>query len=252
VIDRLAPTRRPEGAPAGYQKWRDLLFVHWEVPKAALRPLVPAALGIDTHEGKAYVGVVAFTMHDVRPSRFLPPLAGASGFGEVNVRTYVHHDGRDPGVWFLSLDAHSVLAVLGARAFFHLPYYHARIETRRQGDTIAYSADRHWAGDGPAGLDTRYEVGFETGASEPGSLQHFLVERYALYAMTPRGVLLQARVHHAPYRVRQARVLEMSESLVRAGGLERSEQRASELWSEGVDVEVFGLRRVRSSPAHPA
>ena len=51
--------------------------MHWEVPETALRPLVPPALAIDTYEGKAYVGVVAFTMHDVRPSRFLPPIAGA-------------------------------------------------------------------------------------------------------------------------------------------------------------------------------
>jgi hypothetical protein len=78
VIDRMAPTRRPEGLPAGYQKWRDLLFVHWEVPAAALRPLLPASLTVDTHEGRAYVGVVAFTMHDVRPSRHLPPIAGAA------------------------------------------------------------------------------------------------------------------------------------------------------------------------------
>ncbi len=241
----MAPTRRPEGLPAGYQKWRDLLFVHWEVPEAALRPLVPAALAIDTHEGKAYVGVVAFTMHDVRPSRFLPPIAGARGFGEVNVRTYVHHQGRGPGVWFMSLDAQSVLAVLGARAFFHLPYYHARIETQRQGDTFTYRARRHWAGDAPADLAVRYEVGAETGGSQPGSLQHFLVERYLLYAVTARGRLLQAQVHHAPYRVRNARVLEMSESLVAADGLERPEPRASELWSEGVDVEVFAPRAVR-------
>jgi uncharacterized protein len=157
----------------------------------------------------------------------------------------VHHEGRDPGVWFLSLDAQSVLAVLGARAFFHLPYYHARIEALRQGDAITYRAHRHWAGDTPAELETRYEVGGETGASEPGSLQHFLVERYVLYAMTPRGRLLQGRVHHPPYPVRSARVIEMRESLVAADGLERPEPRASELWSEGVDVEVFGLRPAR-------
>lgn len=244
----MAPIRRPEGAPAGYQKWRDLLFVHWEVPVAVLRPLVPPALAVDTHEGKAYVGLVAFTMHDVRPSRYLPSIAGASGFGEVNVRTYVHREGCDPGVWFFSLDAQSVLAVLGARAFFHLPYFHAGIETQRQEDTIAYRARRHWAADVPAGVTTRYEVGAETGASEPGSLQHFLVERYVLYAMTARGRLLQARVHHVPYPVRRAHVLEMNESLVQADGLERPEARASELWSEGVDVEVFGLRPCSSGP----
>lgn len=242
MIDRIAPTRRPQGLPSGYQRWKELLFVHWEVPEAALRPLVPKALTIDTYEGKAYVGLVAFTMRDVRPSRMLPVPPGARQFGEVNVRTYVHHEGRNPGVWFLSLDAQSVLAVLGARAFFHLPYFHARVDVRRQEDTFHYVAERHWAGDGRAGIETRYELGAETGGSEPGSLQHFLVERYVLYAMTPRGRLLHARVHHAPYRVRHARVLEMNESLVGADGLERPEQRASELWSEGVDVEVFALR----------
>ncbi len=158
------------------------------------------------------------------------------------MRTYVHNEAGNPGVWFLSLDAQSVLAVLGARAFFHLPYFHARVDVQRQGDRFDYLAERHWAGEGRAGIEARYEVGAETGGSEPGSLQHFLVERYVLYAMTPRGRLLRARVHHAPYHVRHARVLELRESLVRADGLERPEQRASELWSEGVDVEVFALR----------
>src|SRR5687768_15954742 len=97
-IDRIWPTRRPEGAPRGYQRWRDLLFLHWIVPEPALRAVVPPALEIDTHDGNAYVGVVPFAMLGVRPA-WLPERLGFD-FLETNVRTYVHVGGRDPGVYF--------------------------------------------------------------------------------------------------------------------------------------------------------
>jgi uncharacterized protein YqjF (DUF2071 family) len=241
-MDRLAPLRRPEGSPAGLQKWRHLLFVHWEVPVAALRPLVPEALALDTFEGRAFVGLVPFEMQDVRPSRFLPPVPTASSFLETNVRTYVHREGRDPGVWFFSLEAGSALAVLGARAFFHLPYWHARMEQHRDGDHVVYRSHRHWESSTNAELDVAYDIGEELPVAE-GTLEHFLVERYYLYALSPGGKLLRGQVHHRPYPVRRARITALTETLLAADGLERPEARASELWSEGVDVEVFGLKR---------
>ena len=110
AIDRIAPTRRPEGRVAQRQSWLDLTFLHWRIPVAALRPLLPAALEIDTYEGDAFIGVVPFTMTGVRPL-WAPPVPGISNFHETNVRTYVHLEGRDPGVWFFSLDAASRVAV---------------------------------------------------------------------------------------------------------------------------------------------
>ncbi len=205
---------------------------------------MPADLEIDTFEGRAYVGLVAFGMREVRPSRFLPPLPTARDFEETNVRTYVHAGGRDPGVWFFSLDASSALAVLGARAFYHLPYWRARMAMHEQdGGRVRYECDRQWAGPGEASLEVSYEVGEPLAAPGDGSFEHFLVERYYLYAQTPRGALLRGQVHHRPYPVRRARVLEMRESLLAASGIARPEERASELWSEGVDVEVYGLQR---------
>jgi uncharacterized protein YqjF (DUF2071 family) len=248
-MDRIAPTRRPSGRIAGTQRWRDLLFVHWEVRGAglaALRRLVPARLAIDTFDGRAYVGLVAFGMRDVRPSRLLPPLPTAKDFEELNLRTYVHHGGKDPGVWFFSLDASSALAVLGARAFYHLPYYHARMASRADGEGVTrYRSERHWASDVPAALDVRYEVGaaLETATATPGTFEHFLIERYYLYALTASDVLLRGQVHHRSYPLRGARVVSMEESIVAAAGIERPEERASELFSEGVDVEIFGLTR---------
>lgn len=250
-MDRIAPSRRPDGAAAGTQKWRGLLFVHWEIAGAglaALRELVPARLELDTFEGRAYVGLVAFSMREVRPLRALPAMPTARDFEELNLRTYVHLGGADPGVWFFSLDASSALAVLGARAFFHLPYWHARMAVERDGDgSTRYRSQRHWAGEGPAGLDVRYEVGEAIGPAAEGTFEHFLAERYYLYALTASDVLLRGQVHHTPYPLRRARVLDMTESIVSAAGLAGGghdvNARASELWSEGVDVEIFGLKR---------
>ncbi len=247
-MDRLAPGRRPEGAAVGTQKWRNLLFVHWRVSPDALRALVPPGLEIDVFEGHAYVGLVAFEMHDVRPSRWLPPVPTARRFEEVNLRTYVHVRGRDPGIWFFSLDASSALAVLGARAFYHLPYYWARMSTGPAEQGVRYRSERRWESDVPARVDVRYEVGDPLAPPRDGTLEHFLVERYYLYALTADDVLLRGQVHHTPYPVQRARIDELQESLVAAAGIVRPEARTPDLWSPGVDVEVFGLERVGPTP----
>jgi uncharacterized protein YqjF (DUF2071 family) len=35
------------------QSWLDLLFAHWPLPEAALRPAVPDSIPIDTFDGTA-------------------------------------------------------------------------------------------------------------------------------------------------------------------------------------------------------
>ena len=78
-IDRLSIRRRPAGLPLMRQWWGKLLFMHWPVAPASLRPLLPQQLSIDTYEGQAWVGVVPFTMWGVRPY-FGPPVPGLSSF----------------------------------------------------------------------------------------------------------------------------------------------------------------------------
>ena len=108
---------------------------------AALRPLIPKALTIDTYDGQAYVGLVPFTVTGARPM-LVPPLPWVSSFHEVNVRTYVHLDGRDPGVWFFSLDASNPVVVAAARALFLLPYHHARMELDKDEGGIEFRSAR--------------------------------------------------------------------------------------------------------------
>jgi uncharacterized protein YqjF (DUF2071 family) len=247
TIDRIAPTRRPpEGTrPQGHHKWRTLLFPHWAVPEGAIPALLPPALDVDTFEGRAFVGLVPFTMTGIRPSRFLPPVPGVSAFHETNVRTYVHARGKDPGVWFFSLDAANSVAVRAARRFWHLPYFRAEMDLEANGERVRYRSTRLWPDPVPATLDLEYVVGERLGPSAPATLEHFLAERYYLYSSNPRGDLFRGQVHHAPYEIFRARVDRLAESLVERAGFSRGDARdAPDLYCPGVDVDVFRLETV--------
>lgn len=189
--------------------WRDLLFAHWPVPAQALRAHIPDALEIDTFDGTAWLGVVPFLMDDVRLRGF-PKLPGAGAFPELNVRTYVRA-GDCSGVWFFSLDAASRLAVRGARLWFGLPYFDARMQMESGGDPgtgwglrIRYTSRRSHKGAQPAAFDATYSPAGPGACAAPGSLPHWLTERYCLYASARNGALRVGDIHHEPWTLHAA------------------------------------------------
>ena len=225
-----------------YHRWRSLLFLHWAVPVDVLRPLVPSSLAIDTFEGRAYVGLVPFTMPYVRP-RGMPQVPGAASFHETNVRTYVRPSGGgEPGVWFFSLDAASALAVAATRTLSPLLYFRADIALERKGDDVTYTLARKWPPPLPAAMSLRYTVDGARGerTAAPASLDEFLVERYALYAKRGATPLVRMRVFHRPYPLEDARVTALEQTLTNAAGIDVNGRAPdSVLYSPGVDVEIF-------------
>lgn len=240
-MDRVSASLRPPGRNDGTQTWRDLLFVHWEVPVEVLRPLVPAALRIDTWEGRALLGVVPFAMRRIRP-RWLPRVL-ALDFLETNLRTYVHHGGERPGVWFFSLEASSWLAVTAARLGWALPYHFARMTMEREAERFVYSTERRLGG---AAARFEWTPGPLLGASTPGTVEHFLLERYELYAQRG-GTLYRGRVHHPAYEAREATLHRAEESLAAAVGLPGLREPAFVHACDGVDVEMFAIEAVGSA-----
>lgn len=196
--------------------WHDLLFLHWPVPQATLRSLVPASLEIDLYAGDAWVGVIPFFMSGIR-LRGLPPMPGTSAFAEVNVRTYVRFRGQ-PGVYFFSLDAANLLAVRTARAWYHLPYLHARMSVERQGDAVRYSSERR-EHPHPAEFRARYRPTSEVRPSLPGSLEQWLTERYCLFTTDAHGHVIRAEIHHRPWPLQNADVELEAENLARAADI---------------------------------
>jgi len=239
-LDRSTPARREacRTRSTGRQTWRELLFVHWEVSVDVLRRLVPAPLSIDTFDGRAYIGLVPFTMHDVR---FGP--VRVADFLETNLRTYVHAEGV-PGVWFFSLDAQSAFAVWGARTFYRLPYFHARMECGKGSRSWDYRLQR--SGESNAALDARWTIPeAESHAAAPGTLGHFLTERYALYGSKRNGHVYRLRVHHTAWPLQPARLERLVTTLPKAAGIDVGDPIDLILASaKGVAVETFASERV--------
>jgi hypothetical protein len=222
-------------------RWHDLAFFHWRIDAALLRPLVPAGLEIDCHDGSAWVGLVPFGMDRVRV-RGLPPIPTTHAFAECNVRTYVSRDGI-AGVWFFSLDAASWLAVKLARAFFHLNYLHARMSLRRSGDRIDYAVARHHQRE--ATLSCAWQAGAAVTGRRPGDLLTFLTERYVLFAADGGGRLYRGSVWHHPWALRHAEVIALDDRLVAAAGLSVDPRSAPVVHhADSLDVEVWRVGRV--------
>jgi uncharacterized protein len=261
---------------AGYHKWRDLLFLHWRAPAEDVQRVLPSGLTVETFDGWAWVGLVAFDMRGVRPWWF-PAVPGVSAFHETNVRTYVTRDGDDRGVWFFSLDATNSIAVRVARRRWHLNYYRSDLRITRNvadaaqdgpaatdpsrdaagvgaeagsfrhvSDRITYSGRRLW----PGVAGAAYEIEADISADEPampaaaGTFEEFLVERYVLYARKRDGTLLRGEVRHVPYPLRPASVAACEQSLLPATGIAADGPPDHAVFSPGVDVTIGALERL--------
>ncbi len=246
------PWPLPPGRWTWRQSWRDLLFAHWPVPVAAVRALVPPGLDVDTFDGATWLGIVPFRMAGVM-RRPLPDLPWISAFPELNVRVYVTRDGK-PGVWFLSLDATNPVAVAAARRLFHLPYYRADMTITATVDEFAYrslrrsTALREGSGEGEgagrAVLMARYRPTSAVYLAAPGTLEHWLTERYCLYALAPGGALYRCEVHHRAWPLQRAEAEFEVNTVSAAGGLPVSGPPAYLHFSRRQDVVIWSPRRL--------
>lgn len=225
--------------------WHDLLFAHWPAEPAAIRDVVPRPLELDLFDGHAWIGVIPFRMSGVR-LRGLPALPGTASFPEVNVRTYVRAGGR-AGVYFFSLDAASWLACRMARAWYRLPYHHARMTVRREDDSVLYESVRR-EGSQPAEFRAIYGPLSDPSAARQGSLEHWLVERYCLFTVNARGQVFSGDIHHVPWSLQDAAARIETHTLASAAGICLPDTAPILHFARRLDVVVWPSRRVTTSP----
>jgi uncharacterized protein YqjF (DUF2071 family) len=231
------PYPPPDTPFAMYQTWHDLLFAHWRVPVVDMRRAVPSSLPLDTFDGSAWVAVVPFRMSRVH-ARFFPSLPRLSAFPELNVRTYVTLDGR-PGVYFFSLDAASSLAVRIARAFYHLPYFDARMACEPDADGIRYTSRRVHRGAPAAEFRAHYRPTGDAFVAALGSLEYFLTARYCLYVAGANGSTWRAEIHHPPWQLQPAVAEIGRNSMAAPHGIQLPDAAPHLLFARRVEVVVW-------------
>ena len=195
--------------------WTDLLFLHWSLDADAVRAHIPAGLELDTFDGKAWIALVPFRMTDCVFKGFgwVPTLRN---FYECNVRTYVRHNDT-PGVWFFSLDAQHLLPVVGGRAMWKLNYVYSRFDVDAEERRFDYALRRRKGPWTPGATRIAWTEGDPRPTATPGTLEHFLTERYWLFTQK-RGRTFGGRIHHDPWPLRDATLHTLDDALIEAEG----------------------------------
>ncbi|WP_229263740.1 YqjF family protein [Cohnella cholangitidis] len=222
------------------QTWHTLLFAHWPIAIDKIQPFIPSPLRLDVFEGQAWIAVVPFDMSGIRLNH-MPTLPFTSKFAELNVRTYVTIDNK-PGVYFFSLDATNILAVKGARAFYHLPYYLADIELHKEAQTLSYQSKRRGSR-GDFQFHGSYRPISPPYTAQSGTLEHWLTERYCLYA-NHKGRAYRCDILHDPWPLQHAEAEIYTNTMANINGLRLPDEKPVLHYAERLEVLTWGLEQV--------
>ena len=238
---RHRPYPIPESPWIMKQEWHELLFAHWSLPPEVLRPMIPPGLELETFDGDAWLGIVPFRMSGVR-MRMAAALPWISAFPELNVRTYVTHNGN-PGVFFFSLEAANPVAVQLARRLYNLPYFYADMTCQNTGgDSIQYRSFRTHRNAPPAQFIGRYRPTGE--AREASDFENWLTARYRLYAVDARGGIYRGEIHHLPWSLQPAEAEIEQNTMALCHGITLPDVPPLLHYSRYLEVLIWGLQRI--------
>src|SRR6185437_4080010 len=230
------PWPLPHGAWIMEQGWYDLLFAHWPYSMQRIRELVPPELEVDAFAVEAWLSIASFHLR-LRP-RGLSAMGKFWYFPELIFRTYVRFRGQG-GIFFFSVDAGSLAAVLGARAFFRVPYFHSRMQIASEGTEVHFESNRRFSN---ASFVADYHPTSAVYEAAPGSLEHWLTERYCFFTVV-RGKVFRTDIHHVPWPIQKADAEISVNKIAGAAGLPLDRPPALVGYVKQQEVLVWPLRR---------
>lgn len=211
------------------QRWADLTFLHWPVRPQSVEALYPPGTRPDVFaDGMTYVSLIPFVLAGTRVGTALPlPYFGR--FAETNVRLYSIDDADRHGVLFRSLETARLAAVPAIRVGLGVPYTWAKMRVTRRGDHVSYDSVRRWP---HRGLRSRVAVALG-GVVEPTPLEVWLTARWGAHTRRA-GRTWWMPNEHDPWPLRVAEIVELSDELVGASGVQPAGERLRALFSDGV------------------
>jgi hypothetical protein len=171
-------------------------------------------------------------------ARGIPPLPALSRFPELNLRSYVTYEGKS-GVYFFSLDAAKLPAVWAARAFYHLPYFHAAMTSKELKGRMHYSSRRHRA---HAEFRGSYGPTSAIQLASRGSFEHWATERYCLYT-THHGHVYRGEIHHQPWPLQNAEAEFETNTVATAAGISLPPIKPMLHFARRLEVLIWPLQR---------
>ena len=230
------PAPIPVVKPTMLHSWSEVSFVHWPFDPASVQALLPKPLQVDVMDGAAWVGLVPFHCTIRPPSS--PRVPWVSSFEEMNVRTYVRGPDEVPGVWFITLDAARLGAVLVARWSYGLNYFWSKMDFSRVGNVVTYSARRRWPKPAAAVGTLALEVGSQIAGHEMTPLDDFLTGRWSFYGRLSGRRLYRGQIEHEPWKLERAGLLHCDPGLLEACGLPTPDGEPILHHAQSVDVRM--------------
>jgi uncharacterized protein len=218
-----------------YQEWNNALFLHWKVSIDLLEPFIPKDLMLDTFENEAWISVVAFTMEKIRPKN-LPAFPPISNFHEINIRTYVIHNGK-PGVYFLNIEAQKLLSAKLSKFLSRLPYEKARMKRSQKNELQDYTSKLKKKG---FAFASKYRISDQLVSKT--NLDLWLTERYCLY-LDRGGKTYIYEIHHLPWELQDVQVSEIQTNY-RIGKIDLNDSPDLIHYSKGVNVIAWRKKKL--------
>ena len=170
-------------------------------------------------------------------------------FAEINVRTYVTYEGK-PGVWFFSLDATDILAVWTARRFLRPAVPPLRDQDGAPGRPHPLGREARRTARPALSPSTAPPV--RRRRRQPNTLEHFLTERYCLYAVSRRGDLTRTEVHHVPWPLQPAHATIRHNTMAAPAGIDLPDDLPITHFAKHIDVVTWSPERLTSPSRAPA
>ncbi|MFY0543684.1 YqjF family protein [Brevibacillus sp. H7] len=225
------------------QKWDNLLFAHWPVSVDSLRPFVPEILELDTFDGQAWIGIIAFEMSLIR-LKFFPIIPYTVPFPEMNVRTYIQVN-KKPGVFFMTLDASNPFIIHAARAWYHLPYYRAKMSMEIKDRHVHFHTDRVGTTESAAMFQGSYRPVSPLFTPKEGTLEHWLTERYMFCCKSRNGQrVYMGDIYHDPWQLQEAEAVIQRNTMTEPFRLPLSKVPVLSHFSPGTQAFIWCCRKI--------